>query len=205
MYLEKARLIHDAFLWIMAGSMLLWAITLWRAGTITPGDVVIISALTFRILHGSRDLALALVNTSQHFGIITDSLAVIAQPHGLEDVGDEPAAAAGRRCDRVQGRFVPLSGRAAGLRTVQPEDRAGAEGRACRTVGLRQIDADQPDPAPGRRRRAAASSSMVSGSRMSVRTACARGSPSCLRKSPCSTARSWKTSATAGRMRPTRK
>jgi ATP-binding cassette subfamily B protein len=89
MYLEKARLIHDAFLWIMAGSMLLWAITLWRAGTISPGDVVIISALTFRILHGSRDLALALVNTSQHFGIIADSLAVIAQPHSLEDVGDD--------------------------------------------------------------------------------------------------------------------
>jgi ATP-binding cassette subfamily B protein len=68
--------------------MLLWAITLWRAGTITPGDVVIISALTFRILHGSRDLALALVNMSQHMGMITDSLRVIAQPHGLEDVGD---------------------------------------------------------------------------------------------------------------------
>jgi ATP-binding cassette, subfamily B, bacterial len=89
MYLEKARLLHDACLWIMAGSMLLWAITLWRGGTITPGDVVIISALTFRILHGSRDLALALVNTSQHMGVITDSLRVIAQPHGLDDVGDE--------------------------------------------------------------------------------------------------------------------
>jgi len=88
MYLEKARLLHDACLWIMAGSMLLWAVTLWRAGTITPGDVVIISALTFRILHGSRDLALAVVNTSQHLGVITDSLRVIAQPHGLEDAGD---------------------------------------------------------------------------------------------------------------------
>ena len=32
----KARLIHDAFLWIMAGSMLLRAITLWRAGPSAP-------------------------------------------------------------------------------------------------------------------------------------------------------------------------
>ncbi|QQP93724.1 ABC transporter ATP-binding protein (plasmid) [Skermanella sp. TT6] len=89
MYLEKARLLHDACLWVMAGSMLLWAITLWRAGSITPGDVVIISALTFRILHGSRDLALALVSTSQFIGTISDSLNVIAQPHGIEDPGDE--------------------------------------------------------------------------------------------------------------------
>ncbi|EWY38998.1 ABC transporter ATP-binding protein [Skermanella stibiiresistens SB22] len=88
MYLEKARLLHDGCLWVMAGTMLVWAITLWRAGSITPGDVVIISALTFRILHGSRDLALALVSTSQYFGTIADSLAVIAQPHGIDDVGD---------------------------------------------------------------------------------------------------------------------
>jgi len=88
MYLEKARLLHDGCLWIMAGTMLVWAIQLWRGGSITPGDVVIISALTFRILHGSRDLALALVNTSQQFGAIADSLGVIAQPHGIEDLQD---------------------------------------------------------------------------------------------------------------------
>ncbi|UEM25011.1 ABC transporter ATP-binding protein/permease (plasmid) [Skermanella mucosa] len=108
MYLEKARLLHDACLWIMAGSMLLWAITLWRAGSITPGDVVIISALTFRILHGSRDLALALVSTSQFFGTISDSLNVIAQPHGIEDPGDDrPLLAQGGaiRFDDVSFRY----------------------------------------------------------------------------------------------------
>ena len=44
----------------MAGSMLIWAVEGWRAGVRMPGDVVVISALTFRILHGSRELALAL-------------------------------------------------------------------------------------------------------------------------------------------------
>lgn len=53
---------------------------------ITPGDVVMVSALTFRILHGSRDLALALVDTSQQLGVISETLRIIVQPHALSDV-----------------------------------------------------------------------------------------------------------------------
>jgi ATP-binding cassette subfamily B protein len=85
MYIEKARLIHDVCLVLMAGGMLAWAIMLWRGGSITTGDVVIVSALTFRILHGSRDLALALVGTAQQFGVINETLQVIAQPHEVRD------------------------------------------------------------------------------------------------------------------------
>ena len=85
MYVEKARVIHDICLVLMAGGMLLWAITLWRAGSITTGDVVIVSALTFRILHGSRDLALALVGSAQQFGVINECLQVIARPHEVRD------------------------------------------------------------------------------------------------------------------------
>jgi ATP-binding cassette subfamily B protein len=85
MHLEKTRVLHDLCLWIMAGSMLTWAIYLWSVGQITPGDVVIVSALTFRILHGSRDLAFALVDTTQHFGFIAETLRVIGQPHGVSD------------------------------------------------------------------------------------------------------------------------
>lgn len=85
MYIELARVIHDACLVITAGGMLLWAIQLWRSGNISTGDVVIVSALTFRILHGSRDLALALVGTSQQFGIINETLKVIAKPHSVQD------------------------------------------------------------------------------------------------------------------------
>jgi ATP-binding cassette subfamily B protein len=43
----------------MAGGMLFWAISLWFDVGITAGDVVMISALTFRILHGSSGLVLA--------------------------------------------------------------------------------------------------------------------------------------------------
>lgn len=85
MYLEKARVIHDICLSLMAGGMLVWAISLWIDGSVTSGDVVLVSALTFRILHGSRDLALALVDTTQQIGAIDDTLRIIVQPHGLED------------------------------------------------------------------------------------------------------------------------
>src|SRR5918995_265521 len=78
MYTEMARVIHDLALWVMAGLMLFWAVYLWSSGSITAGDVVLVSALPFRILHGSRDLALSLVDVAQQFGFIEDTLHVIA-------------------------------------------------------------------------------------------------------------------------------
>jgi ATP-binding cassette subfamily B protein len=89
MYTEKARVIHDIALWIMAGSMLVWALMLWSRSEISPGEVVVVSALTFRILHGSRDMAMSLVDMVQQFGFIADTLGVIGQP---QTVVDHPGA-----------------------------------------------------------------------------------------------------------------
>ena len=95
MYLEKARVLHDICLALMAGGMLVWAISLWLDGQVTAGDVVLVSALTFRILHGSRDLALALVDATQQVGAIDDTLRIIVQPHALDDPQVQLALAAG--------------------------------------------------------------------------------------------------------------
>jgi ATP-binding cassette subfamily B protein len=86
MHMEKTRVLHDVSLTLMAGSMLTWAVYKWINGQGTPGDVVMVSALTFRILHGSRDLTLALASLTQQFGIIAETLRVIAQPHGVADI-----------------------------------------------------------------------------------------------------------------------
>jgi ATP-binding cassette subfamily B protein len=94
MYTEKTRIAYDVVLWLMAGSMLAWAVHLWSARAITTGDVVVVSALTFRILHGSRDVALALVDTVQQFGYIEDTLRVIAQEPTVVDVPHAPALVA---------------------------------------------------------------------------------------------------------------
>ena len=88
LYLEKARVLHDLCLLAMAGTILAWAIHSWRAGVSTPGDVVVVSALTFRILHGSRDLALSLVEASQQIGVIREMLDVMARPHLIADAPD---------------------------------------------------------------------------------------------------------------------
>jgi ATP-binding cassette subfamily B protein len=62
---------YDPVLWIMAAVMPLWSVYSWTRGAITPGDVVVISGLTFRILHGSRDMALAYADPVQQIGVLT--------------------------------------------------------------------------------------------------------------------------------------
>jgi ATP-binding cassette subfamily B protein len=79
MYTEKTRVAYDVILWVMAGAMLAWAVYRWTTHSITPGDVVVVSALTFRILHGSRDVAIALVDVVQQFGYVEDTLKVLGE------------------------------------------------------------------------------------------------------------------------------
>jgi len=89
MYTERARVLHDLALLVTAGAMLSWCVHLWSTGRITPGDVVLVSALTFRILHGSRDMVLSLVEAAQQFGFIEETLRTIGKP---QTVADAPAA-----------------------------------------------------------------------------------------------------------------
>jgi ATP-binding cassette subfamily B protein len=106
LYLEKARALHDVALWVMAGSMLSWAVHLWSVGQITPGDVVVVSTLTFRILNSSRDLALSLVETAQYVGYIEDTLQVIAQPQSVVDAPHaEPLVTKGGAVELRNVRF----------------------------------------------------------------------------------------------------
>ena len=89
MYNEKIRVVNDVALVAMAAATLVWAAHLWRVGKITPGDVVLVSSLTFRLLHGSRDLAMSLIDLGQQYSFIGETLRLVGQPHALLD----PAAA----------------------------------------------------------------------------------------------------------------
>lgn len=88
MFTEKARVLHDVLLWTMAGSMLVWALMLWSRGEVTAGDVVVVSTLVFRILHGSRDLAIALVEIEQHVNFLGETLRVVGVAHEVTDRND---------------------------------------------------------------------------------------------------------------------
>jgi ATP-binding cassette, subfamily B, bacterial len=85
MYIEQMRVLHDLGLWLMAGGMLVWSLHLWRSGRITPGDVILTVAVAFRILHGSRDLAFAVVNATQFVSRIADAIQVIGENHKVVD------------------------------------------------------------------------------------------------------------------------
>jgi ATP-binding cassette subfamily B protein len=85
MHNEKIRVVNDAALVLLAAGTLTWAAHLWSVGRITAGDVVLVSTLTFRLLHGSRDLAMSLIDMGQQVSFIGETLRLVGQPHALRD------------------------------------------------------------------------------------------------------------------------
>ncbi len=94
-YLEKLRLLHAVVMVVLAIGLLAWAIVLWQGGRATTGEVVLISTLGLTILHATRDLAVALVDVTQHLARLTEALATLLVPHEIRDRPD--AAPLGRR------------------------------------------------------------------------------------------------------------
>jgi len=84
-YLEKLRLTHAAVTVIMIIGLLAWGIHLWQQGGATTGDVVLICTLGISILSATRDLAVALVDVTQHVARLTEAIATLLQPHELRD------------------------------------------------------------------------------------------------------------------------
>src|ERR1700735_5680385 len=84
-YLEKLRITHAAVTVLLTIGLLAWAITLWQRGAATTGDVVLICTLGLSILHATRDLAVALVDITQHIARLSEALATLLVPHELRD------------------------------------------------------------------------------------------------------------------------
>jgi ATP-binding cassette subfamily B protein len=80
-YLEKLRLVHAVSTAIMTAGLLAWAILLWQRHRASPGDVVLVCTLGFTILHGTRDLAVALVDSVQHVARVGEAVATLLLPH----------------------------------------------------------------------------------------------------------------------------
>ncbi|SHL91009.1 ABC transporter ATP-binding protein [Bradyrhizobium lablabi] len=84
-YLEKLRLAHAAVTVVLTIGMLAWAVNLWQQGLATTGDVVLVCTLGISILSATRDLAVALVDVTQHVARLTEAIATLLQPHELKD------------------------------------------------------------------------------------------------------------------------
>ena len=86
--LERLRLFHAASVFLVTAGVLGWAVVLWRAGSITTGDVVLTTTLGFTVLHASRDLAMAMVDLLQHFAKLGEAVKVLGLPHEMVDAPD---------------------------------------------------------------------------------------------------------------------
>ncbi|MBV8923561.1 ABC transporter ATP-binding protein [Bradyrhizobium sp.] len=84
-YLEKLRITHALVTLVLTIALLAWAVRLWQQGSATTGDVVLVCTLGLSILSATRDLAVALVDVTQHVARLTEAIATLLLPHELRD------------------------------------------------------------------------------------------------------------------------
>ncbi|HKF63167.1 MAG TPA: ABC transporter ATP-binding protein [Dongiaceae bacterium] len=91
LYLERLRLAHAGVTILLTLGLLSWAIRLWQQGEASAGDVVMVATLGFTILQTTRDLAVALVDVTQHLARLHEAMGVLLLPH---EIKDQPGAVA---------------------------------------------------------------------------------------------------------------
>jgi ATP-binding cassette subfamily B protein len=105
---------------------------LWQQGSATVGDIVLITTLSFGILHGTRDLAVALVDLTQHVARLEEAIGALLTPHELPDRTDAPPLAAGDGSVSFETVSFAYPGRAPVLRgfdlTIESGQRVGLVG-----------------------------------------------------------------------------
>ena len=84
-YLEKLRVGHALVTAAFTVGLVAWAVELWQRGEATPGDVVLTCTLGLSVLHATRDLAVALVDATQHIARLSEALATVLIQHQLRD------------------------------------------------------------------------------------------------------------------------
>jgi len=85
LYLEKLRIFHAVVTTMLTLGLVGWAIMLWNAGQATTGDVVLACTLSLSVLSATRDLAVALVDITQHLARLAEGVATLLVPHELRD------------------------------------------------------------------------------------------------------------------------
>ena len=84
-YLEKLRLTHALATVLLTLGLLAWAIELWRLGAVSVGDVILVCTLCISVLSATRDLAVALVDVTQHMARLAEALKTLLVPPTLRD------------------------------------------------------------------------------------------------------------------------
>ena len=90
-YLEKLRLLHAFVVVVMTLALLAWSISLWQSWKATAGDVVLVCTLGISVLSATRDLAVALVDVTQHLARLSEALQTLLSPHEMREPDDAEA------------------------------------------------------------------------------------------------------------------
>ena len=85
LYLERLRFGHALVTVILTLCLLAWALMLWQQGQASAGDVVMVCTLGMSVLSATRDLAVALVDVTQHLARLSEALLTLLVPHQLRD------------------------------------------------------------------------------------------------------------------------
>lgn len=84
-YLERLRVGHALITAVFTVGLVAWALKLWQNGEASAGDVVLTCTLGLSVLHATRDLAVALVDATQHFARLSEALESVLIQHELQD------------------------------------------------------------------------------------------------------------------------
>ncbi len=85
LYLERLRFGHALVTVTLTLGLLAWALRMWQQGGATAGDVVMICTLGLSVLSATRDLAVALVDVTQHLARLSEAISTLLVPHQLRD------------------------------------------------------------------------------------------------------------------------
>jgi ATP-binding cassette subfamily B protein len=131
-YLERLRLIHAVITATLISGVVAWGLLLWQGGQATVGDLVLITSLSIGILHCTRDLAVALVDLTQHFARLEEAIGSLLIEHELPDRIDAKPLVPGTGEVAFDHVGFAYPGRAAVLRdfdlTIRPGQRVGLVG-----------------------------------------------------------------------------
>ena len=88
LYLEKLRLLHAGVTIVVTLGLLYWVVTLWDLKQASSGQVILVATLGLSILSSTRDLAVALVDATQHLARLSEALSTLLVPHTMTDHPD---------------------------------------------------------------------------------------------------------------------
>ncbi len=131
-YMEHLRVIHAVLTALLTAGVVGAGILLWLDGRATVGDLVLLTSLAFTILHGTRDLAVSLVDATQYIARLEEAIGALLLPQELPDRAGAEALPGGAREVRFEQVTFAYPGRHPVIEdftlTLAPGQRVGLVG-----------------------------------------------------------------------------